>query len=464
MTAAIAMTAPPEVYRQRRRALAGRIPRPLVLFAGHAPARNYPDNAYPFRAGSTYRYFGGPSLEHAALLIEPGSDGAAGCTLFRPAPGPDDALWMGPAVDDETIASHAGLAPASIADGAALAERLAGRDSGAIIPQCVHTVATAAQLNLAPATADELLAIIDMRLGKDEYELAAMRNAARISMAAHRAALAAARPGRREADVAAAYHAVLVAHECLVAFNPIITIRGETLHLHGHANVMPDGALALVDAGGEEPTGYACDITRTFPVSGRWTPLQRDLYEIVERALDDAVIACTPGTRYRDVHDRAARVICEGLVAVGLLRGNPEDLLARRAHAPFFPHGVGHLIGMDTHDMEDFGDLAGYAPGRSRRTDFGDYALRLDRDLAPGMCVTVEPGIYFVPAIWQRDDIVGPLADAVDRDKVDELLRCEFGGIRIEHTICVRATGGPEVLSGDLPTDADQVARLVGTA
>jgi Xaa-Pro aminopeptidase len=224
--------------------------------------------------------------------------------------------------------------------------------------------------------------------------------------------------------------------------------------------------MLLCDAGAEEPGGYASDITRTFPVSGHWTSIQRHLYDTTLRALREATAACVPGKRYRDVHDLSARVICEGLVAAELLRGNPAELVARTAHALFYPHGVGHLIGLDAHDMEDFGDLAGYAPGRTRRTEFGNKYLRLDRDLEPGMTVTIEPGIYLVPAIWESDELVGPLADVVNRTKVDALLRDRFGGIRIEDTICIRPaeTGGPEVLSESLPKDADEVAACVGTS
>lgn len=191
--------------------------------------------------------------------------------------------------------------------------------------------------------------------------------------------------------------------------------------------------------------------------------MQRLLYDTVERACHEAIAACVPGRRYRDVHDLAAGVICEGLVEAGLLRGEPDDLLERRAHTLFFPHGVGHLIGLDVHDMEDFGDLAGYAPGRTRRTGFGDKFLRLDRDLAPGMCVTIEPGIYLTPAVWACDDLVQPLTDVVHRAKVDKLLAERFGGIRVEQTICVRDTDGPEVLTADLPTNARDVAQLLDT-
>jgi Xaa-Pro aminopeptidase len=219
----------------------------------------------------------------------------------------------------------------------------------------------------------------------------------------------------------------------------------------------------VIDAGAEEPTSYASDITRTLPVNGRWSAAQRELYDIVNWALKTAVDACTPGMRYRDIHDLAAKVVCEGLVQAGIFKGDPAELVERRAHTLFFPHGVGHLIGLDAHDMEDFGDLAGYAPGRTRRTHFGDAYLRMDRDLAAGMCVTIEPGIYLCPAIWENEELVRPFADVVDRGKVDALLRDAFGGIRIEHTVCVRDASGPEVLSHDLPTDADEVAALVGT-
>ncbi|MCK4340151.1 MAG: aminopeptidase P N-terminal domain-containing protein [Phycisphaerae bacterium] len=444
--------------------MAATLKRPLVIFAGHAPARNYLKNPHVFRAGSSYRYFGGPPLENAALLIESNSDGDSGCVLFRPPAGPSTALWVGEVAVDEDLAAAAGLRRDALADADQLETRIAGRDAGYVTPPFTDTLAWIDRLGLQPSNEDELLAIINLRLCKDEHELAAMRRSAEITMEAHRAALAATKPGRREADVAAAFHAVLVARQCEVSFNPIITIRGEVLHGLGHSNVMSEGDLLLVDAGAEEPSGYASDITRTFPVGGKWTPIQRHLYETTLRTLNEATAACVPGRRFRDIHDLAARVICAGLVEAELLRGDPAELAARTAHALFFPHGLGHLIGMDAHDMEDFGDLAGYAPGRKRRPEFGNAYLRLDRDLEPGMCITIEPGIYMVPAIWKRAELVTPLADVVNRPKVDALLKAHFGGIRIENTICIRAAGGPEVLSAALLTDADEVSACVGVS
>lgn len=456
------MNIPADSYRKRRAALAAALRRPMVLFSGSGQPRNYPANTFPFRPAASYRYFGGPALENAALLIEPGSDGAAGCTLFHPPTTPDDVVWLGATPSDAELARSAGLPASAIVDVDALTARAAGRSIAAICPPQVGAQAWMRKLGLAEATPEERTAIIDLRLVKDEHELAAMREAAVVSCAAHDAAMAATRPGATDRDVAAAFHAVLLRHGCEVSFTPIITQQGEVLHGVSSGEKLTPGRLLLCDAAAEEPGGYASDITRTWPVSGQWSAIQRHLYETVERALDAAVAACVPGRRYREVHDLAARQVCEGLVAAELLRGAPAALAARFAHTLFFVHGVGHLIGLDVHDMEDFGDLAGYAPGRTRRPEFGNKFLRLDRDLAPGYCVTVEPGIYLVPAIWEYDALWKPFADVVNRPKIEALLRDRFGGIRIEHSIAVRQSGGPEVLTTASPTGADAVAKRVG--
>jgi Xaa-Pro aminopeptidase len=172
-----------------------------------------------------------------------------------------------------------------------------------------------------------------------------------------------------------------------------------------------------------------------------------------------------PGKRYREIHELAAQIVCEGLVDADLLRGDAAELAGRGAHGLFFAHGVGHLLGLGVHDLEEFGDVGGYADGRTRPTRFGDCFLRLDRDLEPGMVVTIEPGIYLVPAIWQRDDLVAPFADVINRPAIEDLLAAKFGGIRIEDDVCVRAgTETPEVLTAALPKDPDEVSALIGTA
>lgn len=457
------MTAPPHVYRERRRRLAAVLARPLLLLAGRARGRQYATNLYPFRAGSHYLYFGGPPLEGAAWLIEPGSDGNAGCTLLRPEIGVDDRVWFGEVASDVDMACVAGLATNALQSPDRLGDLMCDRVAGFLAPPCIPSLEWMKAAKMLPANEDEMRAIVDLRLIKDDHERTAMRRAARISVEGQRAAVGAARPGATEADVHAALMAVYLAAQGAPSFTPIITVRGEALHCEVYPNRLQPGALLLIDAGAEEPGGYASDMTRTVPIGGAFSTIQRQLYDTVLRAQRAAIAACLPGARYRDVHDVAAKIICEGLVTAGLLRGDPAQLAERRAHTLFFVHGIGHLIGLDVHDMEDFGDVAGYAPGRQRRTPFGDKFLRLDRDLAPGMALTIEPGIYIVPAIWEHPELPVPFADVVNRGAVEQLLAGGFGGIRIEESIIIGEPGAaPEVLTGAMPADAEAITPLVG--
>ena len=456
------MTAPPEAYRDRRRQLAATLRRPLLLCAGKARARQYRTNTHAFRAGSSYLYFGGPPVAGAALLIEPGSDGTEGCKLIRDAVGFDDLVWLGAASSDGQLAAAAGLNARDLITPDQFPELVSGCPVACIAPPCPSTQEWVDSHGLQPAEPDELLAIIDLRLVQDEHELTAMRRAAEVGVRAHLAAMKATRPDRRESDVAAALMSVYVAEQCGPSFTPIVSIHGEILHSEVYPNRLEPGRLLLVDSGAEEPGGYASDMTRTYPVNGEFTAIQRQIYDTVLRAEREAIAACVPQARFRDIHDLAARVICEGLVEADLLRGDPAELAARRAHTLFFTHGLGHLIGLDVHDMEDFGDLTGYAPGRERRTGFGDKFLRLDRDLQPGMTVTIEPGVYIVPAIWDNTELTGPFADAINRRLIETLIKENFGGIRIEDAVHVRPSDvGPEILTADLPCDAEAVAAVV---
>lgn len=462
-TSRFEMTAPPDVFRQRRARLAAAIQRPLVICAGHSRSRNYPDNLYPYRPSSNYLYFGGPPLEGAVWYIEPGSDGDQGCVLMRLVADVDHAVWFGEAPSDDDIAAAAGISKTCLRPPDHLLKIVAHKDVAGIAAPCRDSLDRLAVLNIDLPTDEEKLAIINLRLIKDQHELAAMRRAADISVEAQFAAMHACVPGRTEAHVAAALREVYAAHRAEPAFLPIITVHGEVLHGGDLRAALVEGQLLLADAGAEEPGCYASDITRTYPVGASFTPVQRQLYEVVLRAQKEAVAACVAGRRYRDIHELASRLLCEGLVAAELLRGDPSELAARGAHTLFFTHGLGHLVGLDVHDMEDFGDLAGYARGRTRPKPFGSKFLRLDRDLEPGYVVTIEPGIYLVPAIWRQDEMVRPFADVVHRRNVDALLRDRFGGIRIEDTVAVRGPGmAPEVLTSRLPKEPDAMCEEVG--
>jgi Xaa-Pro aminopeptidase len=231
------------------------------------------------------------------------------------------------------------------------------------------------------------------------------------------------------------------------------------LHSHSHENALSPGDLLLCDVGGESPEGWASDITRTWPTSGRFSPTQRAIYNIVLDAQLRAIEKVRPGVRYRDIHETAKRAIVEGLCHERVLSGDVDGLLERGAANLFFPHGIGHLIGLDVHDMEDLGDRAGYAPGRTRSERFGDRYLRMDRDLVPGMAVTIEPGFYQVPAILADPKLTGPVEADLDRDRLATF--ADVRGIRIEDDVLC-TEGEPEVLSSAVPKRADLVEALLG--
>jgi Xaa-Pro aminopeptidase len=243
-------------------------------------------------------------------------------------------------------------------------------------------------------------------------------------------------------------------------YDPILTVRGEVLHNFHAMNRLEAGQLLLLDGGAESPAGYATDVTRTWPVSGRFDGRQAAAYDAVLEAQLAAIDRVRPGTRYRDIHLTASRVLATWLVDEGLLTGEVDALVEAGAHALFFPHGVGHLIGLDVHDLENFGDRPAYAAGRSRSPQFGTGYLRLDLDLEPGMVVTIEPGFYVVPAI---------LADAALTDRFRGMVDLGaarawegFGGIRIEDDVAVTA-GEPDVLTDAIPKRVEALEALVGT-
>jgi Xaa-Pro aminopeptidase len=240
-----------------------------------------------------------------------------------------------------------------------------------------------------------------------------------------------------------------------------VSVHGEVLHNDSHHNAVAPGDLLLADVGGETPEGWAADITRVWPISGRFSPTQRALYDVVLASQRAAIAAVKPGASYRGVHETAKRVLVEGLVALGIFRGSVDGLLERGAAAVFFPHGVGHLLGLDVHDMEDLGDRAGYAPGRARSTRFGDCFLRLDRELAPGMAVTIEPGFYQVPGILRDETLCGPFVrdGSLSRERLAQF--ADVRGIRIEDDVLCTPTG-PVVLSASIPKAPDDVCALVG--
>jgi len=266
------------------------------------------------------------------------------------------------------------------------------------------------------------------------------------------------RPGLREVEVRAQMEAEICAAGCVCAYNSIVTVHGEVLHNERHDGVIEARDLLLCDVGAETPEGWASDVTRVWPVRGEFSATQRALYEVVLASQRAAIAQVRPNVRYLAVHRAAGLEMLRGLIDLGIFRGDLEDLYARGAAALFFPHGIGHLLGLDVHDMEDLGDRAGYAPGRVRSNSLGDRYLRLDRDLRPGMAVTIEPGFYQIPALLGNSAEVGELESALDRQRLAEF--SDVRGIRIEDDVLV-TNDGCEVLTAAIPKTVDAVEAAV---
>lgn len=439
-----------KTLRQRRQQLAALIEYPVILWSGCRSPRNFPQNRFPFRASSHFLYFAGLPLENAVIRLEVGR-----LELFIDESTAEDALWHGAVPQRDDLAQWMG------ADAAFPLAALRTRADGAVtIPvQDQTTRLEQSQIlnrSLSPASAlqgmdrELAAAIATQRLIHDAAALMELQQAAQVTVKAHLAGMAATSSARTEAGVRAAMEGILIAHHMTCAYESIVTVQGEVLHNDQYHHTLQAGDLLLADVGAETSMGWAADVTRTWPVSGQFSSTQRDIYDVVLAAHDACIAKVDPGVEYRNIHLLAATVIAEGLINLGILRGQAEDLVAMDAHALFFPHGVGHLLGLDVHDMEDLGDLAGYEAGRQRSDRFGLGFLRLDRPLQQGMLVTIEPGFYQVPAILQDPERQSKYQDVVNWDRLAQF--SDVRGIRIEDDVFVTAKGS-EVLTAALPTD-----------
>jgi Xaa-Pro aminopeptidase len=396
-------------------------------------------------------------LENAVIRLEGGK-----LILFMDEASPGSALWHGESPKRDEIA-----AAIDAQDAYPLAELASQSDMATIAVQDATTqVHQAKVLKRAMASANDLQsvdlalaqAIVSLRLTHDEFALAELRKAATVSIAAHKAGMTATRDASVEAEIRAAMEGIIIANNMTCAYTSIVTVHGEVLHNNQYHHSMQPGDLLLADVGAETASGWASDITRTWAVSGKFSPTQRAIYDVVLAAHDACIAAIRPGVEYRKLHLLAAQTIATGLLDLGILRGQVDALVEQDAHALFFPHGVGHLLGLDVHDMEDLGDLAGYEAGRVRSDRFGLNYLRLDRPLQAGMVVTIEPGFYQVPAILQDSERRSRYQDAVDWERLAAF--ADVRGIRIEDDVLVTTTGS-EVLTAALPTKAEEIEQLV---
>lgn len=444
--------------RQRREKLATLIDFPTILWSGRSISRNYPALKFPFRASSHFLYFAGLPLENAAIRLESGK-----LELFMDDALPSSTLWHGEMPKRTEIAALIG----ADADFPMAQLKSRSTDAATIPVQDTSVLSQQSQMldrpltpSQSPAGIDLELtkAIISLRLTQDAASLAELRAAAAVTVAAHKAGMAATPTAQIEAGVRAAMESAIISENMTAAYPSIVTVHGEVLHSEHYHNSLQTGDLLLADVGAETALGWAADVTRTWPVSGKFSPTQRAIYDVVLAAHDVCIDKITAGVEYQDIHLLAAQTMAAGLVDLGILQGDVEDLVARDAHALFFVHGIGHLIGLDVHDMEDLGDLAGYATGRVRSSRFGLGFLRLNRVLQEGMLVSIEPGFYQVPAILHNPETRAKYKDCVKWEELEKF--GDVRGIRIEDDILV-TDRGREVLTAKLPTQGSEIEKLV---
>jgi len=448
-----------EAFLDRRRRLSQALRRAGVASAafcsGWARPRNFAHNVYPFRAESHFLYLTGLNREGAILIV----DEDDGETLYVTEQDTGDVVWHGgsPALEDLADELLLPVLPIDELTARADVAVLPPQDDesanwlGALLDRDVE-----AQSGPHLAGADLALAqaMVELRLVHDAAAIEQLRSVGRMTAEAHRVTMAMNRTWTTEAEVRGRLVGELCARGLELSYDPIVTRSGHILHARGSRDLLEASDLILCDVGGETAEGWAGDVTRTWPVSGRFTESQRAVYEVVLDVQIRAIDSARVGTRFLHLHQNALADLTRGLAAIGLLQGSLDALLESRAAALFCPHGLGHLLGMDVHDMEDLGDLAGYGPARMRSELPSEAALRLDRDLQAGMVVTIEPGFYRIPALLDAARKDDRLRQQVDWDVLERL--SDVRGIRIEDDVLITA-GAPEVLSAEAPKHVSDV-------
>jgi Xaa-Pro aminopeptidase len=440
-------SSPRDAFTARRKRLQARLDRPVWLASGLPRPRNFAGNPYPFRAESHFLYLAGCPTPAAVLRLDPDN-----ATLYLTPPDPALELWEGPQRSLTAWSQDLQLEVRPLAhlrrepESATLppTDLASCRWLGDLMGRSVGPRLSAADLALADA-------LIELRLEHDSAAVDQIRQAITVTTEAHLAGMRRSAPGRFESEIRAAMDERIVAHGMTHAYSPIVTVTGEVLHDERHHRRLATNSLVLADVGAETPEGWASDVTRTWPANGIFSPTQRELYEVVLRTQRAALDQVRPGVRFRDVHHAARQTLVACLLDLGILQGTLDDLHELGASALFFPHGVGHLLGLDVHDMEDLGDRAGYGAERTRTSDLADQFLRLDRTLAPGMIVTIEPGFYRVERLFRGDPAVAAA--------VNERVLAQFDdvrGIRIEDDVLV-TNEGCEVLSAMIPKNPSEV-------
>ena len=458
-----------DVYIDRRKKLKQKINSGLIVILGNEEAAmNYPGNDYLFRQDSSFLYYFGLDMPGLAGIIDVDNDKEY---IFGDDVDLEDIIWMGPQPSMKELAYNVGVEnshPTSELSGFLKKAKSSG--------QKIHTlpfyrgdnvIRFADLLGINHKETEQyiskelILAIIEMRNIKDQYEIEELEKAAAIGYEMHVKAMKMCKPGVYEREISGVIEGITRTHDGMISFPVILSQHGETLHNHYHGNMLEEGKLMLTDAGAETTMHYASDFTRTIPVGGKFTEPQKDIYNIVLEANNKAHAMTKPGVPYLEVHTEAVRTIVKGLKDLGIMQGDVEEAVQNGAHAMFMPHGLGHPMGLDVHDMEGLGEnLVGYDEEIQRSSLFGFSGLRFGKRVQPGNVLTNEPGCYFIPELiekWQKEK---KFEQFINYDKVNEYIG--FGGIRLEDDILV-TNDGCRNLGKRIPITVDEVEKTMNS-
>lgn len=456
-----------ETYIARRQALKSKISNGLILLLGNVDVpMNYADNTYHFRQDSSFLYFFGLDFQRLSGVIDIDSGQEM---IFGDDVSMEDIIWMGPQIPlrDKVLSVGISRTEPSKALFEVISKAIqAGRKIHILPPyRAENKLFLSKLLGILPSrlkaySSIELInAIVDLRSVKEEQEIAEIKKACAVGYQMHVTAMRMAKAGVWEQTIAGTIEGIANAGGGMVSFPVILSQNGETLHNHNHSNVLQDGRLLLVDAGAEIGSHYASDFTRTIPVSGKFTAKQNEIYDIVLAANNHATKLAKPGVTYQSVHLAVCETIASGLKDAGLMKGDIKEAVRNGAHALFMPHGLGHMMGLDVHDMEDLGQIyVGYDDETRPINQFGTAYLRMGRRLQPGFVVTNEPGIYFIPALiekWKAEKIN---TEFINFDRLEQYF--DFGGIRLEDDLLI-TDSGCEIIGERIPITPEEIESIV---